>query len=129
MKDVIESVRRWQEACGDIHPSSPEFPPPKLTNLRIKLLEEEFDEYLAAEEAGDMVGIADGLGDMIYVIVGTALHYGIPLDRVMEEICTSNDTKVVNGKIMRRADGKIMKPSSYVKPNLREILYGAGNTS
>lgn len=128
MKDVIESVRKWQEACGDVQPDSPEFPPPSMCELRIKLLAEEYSEYLRAEEQGDMVGIADGLADMIYVIVGTALHYGIPLDKVMQEVCTSNDTKIVNGRVIKRYDGKIMKPDTYVRPNIRDILYGSGDT-
>lgn len=61
--------------------------------MRIGLLEEEFNEYLDAEDKNDLVEIADALGDMIYIIAGTALVYGIPLDRVFREIHESNMTK------------------------------------
>src|SRR5262245_18682977 len=42
-----------------------------LRSLRIRLLIEEFFEYLEAELNGDIVEIADGLADMKYIIEGT----------------------------------------------------------
>jgi UDP-N-acetylglucosamine transferase subunit ALG13 len=49
-------------------------------NLRIKLIAEEFNEYLEAEMDDDIVEIADALADMIYVICCAAIEYGIRLD-------------------------------------------------
>jgi hypothetical protein len=33
-------------------------------------------------------------------------------------------TKVVDGKVVRRRDGKILKPETYEKPNIESILKG-----
>jgi len=43
---------------------------------------------------------------------------------VFSEIHRSNMTKVVDGKVVRREDGKILKPDTYEKPNIEAILRG-----
>jgi predicted HAD superfamily Cof-like phosphohydrolase len=64
-----------------------------LATLRVALLEEEVGEFAAASEKGDLAGIADALADIIYVIYGTALTYGINLDTVLQEVYRSNMSK------------------------------------
>lgn len=92
-------------------------------SLRIELLVEEFSEYLQAEDACNIVEIADALGDMMYVICGTALCYGIDLDAVFTEIHRSNMSKVPpDGVVQRRADGKILKGPTYEPPNIARVL-------
>jgi len=56
-----------------------------LARLRVALLEEEVSEFVAASEKGDLVGIADALADIVYVVYGTALTYGIDLNLVLRE--------------------------------------------
>jgi predicted HAD superfamily Cof-like phosphohydrolase len=90
--------------------------------LRINLLQEEFNEYLNAEEKADIVEIADALADIIYIACGTAVSYGIPLDDVFEEVHTSNMAKLVDGKVIRREDGKVQKPAEWTPPDIRSIL-------
>jgi predicted HAD superfamily Cof-like phosphohydrolase len=91
--------------------------------LRIALLREEFEEYVAAEKANDLVEIADALADMIYIIYGTALVYKIPLDEIVSEVHRSNLSKLGDdGRPVRRGDGKILKGPNYFKPRIREIL-------
>ena len=122
IKGLVDSVREWQH--GNVPPPTvPKFPHKLTRELRSRLLAEEFQEYTTAEYENDIVGLADALGDMMYVIVGTALLYGIPLDAVVKEICASNDTKKVDGEFIYREDGKIMKPESYVPPNLNRVLF------
>jgi len=57
------------------------------------LLEEEHSELRAASEAGDLLGFADALGDLVYVAYLTAWSHGIDLDRVLKAIHRSNLTK------------------------------------
>ncbi len=57
--------------------------PPTLNidrlGMRLRLIAEEYeDELLPAIEAGDLVEVADALGDIVYVIYGMALECGIP---------------------------------------------------
>ena len=51
-----------------------------LAKLRVTLLEEEVGEFVTASEKRDLIGIADALADIVYVVYGTALTYGIDLE-------------------------------------------------
>jgi len=94
-----------------------------LARLRIGLLEEEVSEFAAAAEQQDLVGIADALADIAYVIYGTALTYGIDLDAVLREVHRSNMSKLGgDGKPLLRDDGKVIKSERYVPPDLAQEL-------
>lgn len=58
---------------------------PDVAALRIGLIVEEFAETLAAMRAGDVVEVADGLADLLYVIAGTAESYGAQARCVFRE--------------------------------------------
>lgn len=96
--------------------------------LRLNLIEEELDEFVHAAVDYDLTGIADALGDLIYVVIGAALEYGIPIDEVVTEIHRSNLSKLdENGKpIYRKSDGKVLKGPNYSPPVLKPILYPNG---
>jgi predicted HAD superfamily Cof-like phosphohydrolase len=92
--------------------------------LRQRLLREEYIEWLTAVSERDMVETADALADMVYIIVGTALEFGIPLDRVWNEVHRSNMAKVdpETGRVKRRDDGKILKPQNWTAPDVAGAL-------
>lgn len=91
--------------------------------LRLSLIEEEVAELRAAAEAGNLVGLADALADIVYVAYGTARVYGIDLDAVLDEVHRSNMTKLgADGRPVRRADGKILKGPGYRPPDVKSIL-------
>lgn len=92
-------------------------------NLYMKLVQEEFDETLDAYVKGDTIELADGIADMVWVLMGLASSAGIPFDAVWDEVKASNMSKVVDGKILKREDGKVMKPESYFKPDLNAVLF------
>lgn len=121
--DKQKMVFDFHAATGANINSSPMFPAYNERELRISLLKEEFQEYLDAESDDNIVEVADALGDMLYIIFGTAVSYGIPLDRVFNEIHRSNMSKFdVNGIPIRREDGKILKGPNYSKPDIAAIL-------
>jgi predicted HAD superfamily Cof-like phosphohydrolase len=100
-----------------------DFADDKTRTLRMRLLIEEFDEYMQAEASDDRVEIADALADMLYIIYGTALVYKIPLDEIFAEVHRSNMTKLdTDGKPIIRSDGKVMKGLNYEAPRIKEIL-------
>lgn len=73
---------------------------------------------------GDIIGIADALGDLDYVVNGAALEHGIPLPEVTSEIHRSNMTKLgPDGKPIYRADGKVLKSEGYEPPRLEKVLW------
>ena len=115
--------------------------------LCVDLIQEEFDELKLAliefasdraayldgasmsiitTQAEGLTNIADALGDLIYVVYGMALTFGIPLDECIKEIHRSSMTKLgANGRPIIREDGKILKGPNYKKPNLRLIIDNA----
>ena len=93
--------------------------------LRYNLIKEENEEYLEACKNGDLVEIADALGDQLYILFGTILRHGLQhkIEEVFDEIQRSNMSKLdENGAPIFREDGKIMKSNLYFKPNIKEIL-------
>jgi predicted HAD superfamily Cof-like phosphohydrolase len=52
---------------------------PELALLRLRLIQEELTEIVIALQENDIIGVADGLADLKYVIVGTALAYDMKL--------------------------------------------------
>lgn len=93
--------------------------------MRRDILSEEFSEYLQAEKDDDLIEIADALADIIYVALGTAVAYGIPMDRVFDEVHRSNMSKLDrDGNVVRRDDGKILKSCEWSPPQIEWILYG-----
>ena len=97
----------------------------KEVQLRFDLMKEENEEYLEAAQNGDMVEIADALGDQLYILCGTILRHGLQdkIVEVFEEIQRSNMSKLdANGKPIYREDGKVLKSGQYFKPNIAAIL-------
>ncbi len=97
----------------------PGIPADSRKDLRKALINEERCELEAAINTDDLVGIADGIADLIYVAVGTALEFGIPLPRVWAEVHRTNMLKT-GGAV--RPDGKILKPSDWVAPDIKSII-------
>lgn len=97
----------------------------QAVDLRIALIDEEFTELVEAINHGDPVHIAKELADLVYVVVGTAITFGIPFNEVFAAVQQSNMTKLgSDGTVLRRDDGKILKGPGF-KPAeelIKEIL-------
>ena len=98
---------------------SPSIPDETTRGLRVRLIQEEFDELKEALAKEDLVGIAKELADVLYVVYGTAVSYGIDMEPVFLEVHRSNLSKVGGHK---RADGKWVKPATYSPAQLAPIL-------
>ena len=93
--------------------------------LRFDLLKEENNEYIEAAKNGDMIEVADALGDLMYILFGTIMKHGMQhkIVEVFEEIQKSNMSKLdVDGKPIYREDGKVLKGPNYFKPDIKTIL-------
>jgi len=119
---MFTDVRDFHQAFGQRIGEKPEFPDQAERDLRINILAEEFYEYRNAELTDDLIEVADALADIIYIACGTAVSYGIPLDELFAEVHRSNMAKLVDGKVIRRADGKIQKPADWTPPDVRGVL-------
>lgn len=94
---------------------------PKFSDneLRVKLITEEYEELLKAIETEDFEEAIDALGDLLYLILGTAVTWGVNLDPFFEAIHGANMRKSLGA---RRGDGKIQKPRGWKPPEIGEIL-------
>ena len=91
-------------------------------SLYMDLITEEYQETLSAFENSDLIEVADGLADMVWVIMGMCNSCGIDFDSVWQEVKASNMSKFPDGKAIKNEHGKIMKPDSYFKPNIKKVL-------
>jgi len=124
MKKQLKQVEEFHNAFREINAETPILLDQRTWELRHRLMKEETDEYLEACVEGDIVGVADALGDQLYILCGTILKHGLQhkIVEVFNEIHDSNMSKLENGQPLLREDGKILKGSNYFKPNIKKIL-------
>ena len=90
---------------------------------------EELNEFFIAAEAyvKDMrnvdlrADLCKEWADLQYVVSQAALYFNIPADESFNRVHHSNLSKIINGKVIFREDGKILKPSTYEAPNMRGL--------
>lgn len=126
MKNKLNAVKKFMEVFELGYQKNPtaNISSDKI-KLRYALMKEENEEYLEAAKNNDLVEIADALGDMLYILLGTVLEHGLQdkFEAVFNEIQRSNMSKLgSNGKPIYREDGKVMKGPSYFKPKIGELL-------
>lgn len=119
MDEAQKMVREFHEEF-DIHVAeSPSVPDAKTMALRERLIQEEFDELKEAMKAENLPCIAKELADLLYVVYGTAVSYGIDMAPVFREVQRSNMSKVGGYK---RDDGKWVKPPTYSPARIEPVL-------
>jgi hypothetical protein len=127
-----QAVRAFHEAYGldmrepgePIDFSHENLEDARLFNLRNELNHEEFRELQGAWEGEDLVEYVDAVCDLIYVLAGSLVSFGVDLDACFAEVHRSNMSKLgEDGKPIVRDDGKILKGPNYTPPDLRSIIY------
>ncbi len=120
----FDMVREFMNAFGQEVKTSPENPDINTQALRYDLIKEELQELWDAQGQRDLIGIADALTDLLYVVYGAGHAYGIDLDKCFEEVQRSNMSKLgADGKPIYREDGKVLKGPNFFQPNLEAILF------
>ena len=126
MNDKINSVKEFHKVFNLDFLEDPKANIGHEKNkLRFNLMKEENEEYLDAAKKGDLIEIADALGDMLYILCGTILKHGLQhkIADVFQEIQRSNMSKLdKNGKPIYREDGKVLKSDLYFKPDIKGVL-------
>jgi len=130
----------------------PAFPSASRCQLRVSLLQEELNELKQAIEDNDIVGVADALADLQYVLSGAVLEFGLgdKFKKLFDEVQRSNmsktcksldvalatqqyykDTKGVESYIVdregeyivyRQEDSKVLKSIAYSEADLDLII-------
>lgn len=102
----------------------------KLMNEELFELEDEMfpnDKALLFEPIDytkiDRAKMTKELADLLYVVLGTAVTFGLPIEQVFDAVHKSNMSKLGDdGKPVYREDGKVLKGPNYKAPDLTEFF-------
>lgn len=101
-------------------------PDENVHELQFGLITEEYaefeDEYNAEFEGGLKTDQLKELADLVFVCYQYAAARGWDLDTAMRRVFESNMSKLVDGKPLRRSDGKVMKGPNYQPPILDDLV-------
>jgi len=118
--DSRNDVRAFMDACEQ---TEQDFG--KQAGLYLDLVIEEFKELMVAYGNRDLVEIADACADLKWVIEGLEHTLQIPQQEVWDEVARSNLSKISStGKVIKREDGKVLKPEGWTPPNIKAIIKG-----
>lgn len=105
-----------------------------LLELRQRLLNEEMSELNTEIDnlinelktsgettAASRAKMLKELADLQYVLSGMVISLGLPMHEAFARVHQSNMSKLVNGKPLKRADGKFLKGPNYQPPYLQDI--------
>jgi len=87
---------------------------------RVQLLIEEIGEFCTAISKGDTVETADAIADIIYVAIGAAVCWGIPIAPVFLEVQRSNMTKPATGDTLLKS--KASKGDGYERADVAGVI-------
>lgn len=100
-------------------------PDENVHELQFKLIIEEYNELRVEFENeldGSNTDQLKELADLVFVCYQYAAARGWDLDTAMRRVFESNMSKLVDGKPLRRADGKVMKGPNYQPPILDDLV-------
>lgn len=131
MTEMQKQVEDFMKMCGQTVRDRPGKPTPEEIALRKELIYEEvmgIGELFDSMDKGDLVGVADGLADVLYVVLGTAAAYGIDARAAFDEAHRSNMTKATWDEekqefvVIKSPSGKILKPDTYSPADFSKIV-------
>jgi len=119
MDYIQKGVTEFHEMIDNIYPTIPTKPSVDIITRRMNLMIEELQELESALSARNLIEIADGIADLIYVVYGTAVECGIDIEDINKEVHRSNMTKLGGHK---NEYGKWIKPDTYELSNIKPII-------
>lgn len=126
---TTEMVRAMMTAYEQVMPTVPTWPSAQDYRLRVRLdIEETMEKFHLGYYYADAVQILDGSCDADVVITGADLTFGFDHDGAVTEVNRSNMSKLVNGKPVKDAGGKVIKPDTYSPANLLPFVGDLANT-
>ena len=98
----------------------------QVQEMQMTLIREEFNELLEAhineDSDEDKLHTLKELADLVFVCYQYAVARNWNLDIALKRVFESNMSKFVDGKPLRREDGKILKGPNYQPPFLDDLL-------
>jgi hypothetical protein len=114
---MYNDVKTFIEACDQERS-------PKNAGLYASLITEEYKEFIEACNNNDEVEALDACMDLIWVTLGFCIMKGYNVDGAWKEVARSNLCKIDSntGKVIKREDGKVMKPEGWTPPQLEQFV-------
>jgi predicted HAD superfamily Cof-like phosphohydrolase len=93
-------------------------------NMYVDLVQEETAELAEAISNNNRVETLDALIDIMVVTIGAIHSLGADADGAWREVLFSNLAKIDSntGKVIKRADGKVLKPQGWQPPSLEKYV-------
>lgn len=111
----VQEVRKFSLACHGDLPKRPQRLSDEDVMFIAQMVSDEMEEL---KRAKDLVEQADALVDAIYYMCDLAARKGINLNPLFDIVHEANMKKVVDGKVIRREDGKVLKPEGWKDPRI-----------
>ena len=94
--------------------------------MYVKLISEEHQELLEATLSDDRVEQLDALIDILVVTIGAIHSMGADAEGAWKEVMKTNFAKIDHktGKVRKREDGKVLKPTGWKSPELAQFIKG-----
>ncbi len=95
--------------------------------MYVKLIDEEHQELLEATLSDDPVEQLDALIDILVVTIGAIHSMGADAEGAWKEVMMTNFAKIDHdtGKVRKREDGKVLKPTGWTPPELAKFIKGS----
>lgn len=122
MDKVQQGVYDFHKKYNCLALNKPTLPDAQLALLRGRLIVEESAEFLKAASQQNMEEMVDAIGDLLYVVYGTAVVMGVDMEPISEEIQKSNMSKEGS----HDSGGKVMKGSNFIPPDIKKCLETQG---
>jgi predicted HAD superfamily Cof-like phosphohydrolase len=94
--------------------------------MYLKLIGEETEELALAINDDNQIEQLDALVDILVVTIGAIHSGGFDAEGAWKEVMSTNFAKIdkETGKVRKREDGKVLKPTGWVPPNLKPFIKG-----
>jgi predicted HAD superfamily Cof-like phosphohydrolase len=117
MTNPFNDIERFATACDQ--PASPE-----NYKMYLGLIDEEYGELVDAVVADDKVEQLDALVDILVVTMGAIRAAGWDSEAAWNEVMNTNFAKINpdTGKVIKREDGKVLKPEGWQAPELKQFI-------
>ena len=117
-----EKVNEFRKAAGKKDfDGTPDTVDESIATCIVEELNEFFvaaESYVREQNESNRAELCKEWADLQYVVSQAAVYFGIPADPAFNRVHNSNMSKVVNGKVFFRTDGKIEKGPNYIKPDM-----------
>ncbi len=115
LDDALAKVMDFHACFGHPWRSTPGMLATDRVESRVAWMQEEIEEF---REANDVYEQADAMIDLVYFALGTLVEMGVRPGRIFDIVHDANMSKLwPDGKPRFAADGKVIKPATWLDPD------------